>query len=162
MFALFAGLVVVMAGCLKDNTSTRDCSSPTTTAPATEIASVKAYLDSIGVTASQDSRGFFYTIDSSASTVAGHPTGCSDVSVTYVGKFTNGIGFDSSGATTPVSFGLYGNLITGWKEAIPLMKANSTMNLYLPPSLAYGATGYPGAIPANAILIFNIKLLGFN
>ncbi len=161
MFALFAGTIVVLAGCLKnDNPTNSSCTPLTTAAPASEIASLKTYLDSNHIIATQDSRGFFYTIDSSASTTPGYPLRCSDVSVAYVGKLTNGTTFDSASAATPVSFNLT-YVITGWQEAIPLMKKNATMNLYLPPSLAYGNKAN-GTIPANSNLIFNIKLLAFN
>lgn len=160
-----AMLVLSMVGvgissCLKNDTTQPVCSPLTITAPASEVATLKTFLDSSGISAIQDSRGFFYNIDNSASTDTLHPTTCSDVSVTYTGTFTNGTVFDSTGANTPISFNL-GQTIAGWIEAVPLMKKNSVMNLYLPPSLAYGASGYQ-TIPGNAYLIFKIKLWGFN
>ncbi len=156
-----AFILTVMSGCLKNsNTPDAACSPVILAAPASEVAVLKTYLDTNHIMATQDSRGFFYSIDSSANTVAGHPTVCSDVSVIYTGTFLNGTGFDSSGANTPVSFNLSG-LITGWQEAIPLMKSNDVMMLYLPPALAYGASG-KGIIPGNANLIFKIRLLAFN
>ena len=162
MFVLCAGMVVAFTSCLKNdsNNNTTSCTPLTTTAPASEVDSLKAYLDNNHITATQDSRGFFYTIDSSASTAPAYPLRCSAVSVAYVGKLTNGTTFDSVGVATPISFTL-GSVIAGWQEAIPLMKNNATMNLYLPPSLAYGAKAN-GPIPANSILVFNIKLLAFN
>lgn len=150
-----------ISSCIKNDTVVLTCPPVTITAPANEVAVLKAYIDSSHIVATQDSRGFFYSIDSSASADTAHPTTCSDVSVTYTGTFLNGIVFDSTGADRPVSFYLSGDIITGWKEAVPLMKENAIMTLYLPPSLAYGSSNY-SSIPGNSYLIFKIKLLAFN
>jgi FKBP-type peptidyl-prolyl cis-trans isomerase FkpA len=157
-------LVVVfgISSCLKNDTTppTRTCTPLTITAPSTEVATLKAYLDSVGIAATQDNRGFFYSFDTTGATDTLHPIPCSDVSVYYKGTFLNGTIFDSTAANAPASFNL-GGVIAGWQEALPLMKGNAVMNLYLPPSLAYGSTTYRG-IPANSYLIFKIQLLAFN
>ena len=157
---LLAATGVSISSCIKNDTTQPVCTPLTVTAPSSEVATLKAYLDSNGIVATQDSRGFFYSIDASASTDTLHPTTCSDVSVTYTGTYQNGAVFDSTGANTPASFNLSGT-IAGWQEAVPLMKKDAIMNLYLPPSLAYGASDYQG-IPGNSYLIFKIKLLAFN
>ena len=100
-FALLT--VFLLSGCIKNGSTTPACSPVTTTAPASEVATLQAYLDSNHIAASQDSRGFFYNIDSSASTVPGHPTVCSAFSAIYTGSLTNGHIFDSSGVATPFS-----------------------------------------------------------
>ncbi len=162
MAFVFAGIIVV-SGCIKNSNSNpaQTCTPVNTTAPTSEVTLLKNFLDSSHITAMADSRGFFYTIDSSATaSISGHPTICSDVSVVYTGTFLNGKVFDSSGANTPLSLSL-SSTILGWQEAVPFMRSNAVMTLYLPPSLAYGASGR-GPIPANSNLIFNIKLLAFN
>ena len=151
---------IVMNSCMKNETTTPSCPPLTVTAPANEVAVLKAYIDSNHIATTPDSRGFFYSIDFGASTDTAHPTTCSAVSATYTGTFLNGTVFDSTGADRPVSFNLSAT-IAGWQEAIPLMNSNANMILYLPPSLAYGASGY-STIPGNSYLIFKIKLLGFN
>lgn len=158
---IFSVIGIGISSCIKNGTARPACSPLTKTAPASEVAVLKGYIDSNHIVATQDSRGFFYSIDSSASTDTAHPTTCSNVSVTYTGTFLNGTVFDSTGADRPVSFYLSGDIITGWKEAVPLMKAKANMILYLPPSLAYGASGY-STIPGNSYLIYNIRLLAFN
>lgn len=153
-------VVIGISSCLKSGSSvTQNCSPVTVTAPASEVAALKMYIDTNHIVATQDSRGFFYTIDSSIGSGTARPTICSAVSATYIGTYLNGKVFDSS-LTNPASFSLNG-VITGWGEAVPLMRLNESMTLYLPPTLAYGAAGY-GPIPGNSYLRFNIKLLAFN
>jgi FKBP-type peptidyl-prolyl cis-trans isomerase len=86
----------------------------------------------------------------------------SHVKVHYTGWLTNGKKFDSSvDAGQPFEFTIgRGDVIKGWEEGVSGMKVGGTRQLRIPPDLAYGQRGYPGIIPANATLIFDIQLLG--
>jgi len=87
----------------------------------------------------------------------------SHVKVHYTGWLTNGKKFDSSvgGAPFPFTIGK-GEVIKGWDEGVAGMKVGGKRQLRIPPQLAYGEQGYPGAIPPNATLIFDIQLLAVN
>jgi FKBP-type peptidyl-prolyl cis-trans isomerase len=50
-------------------------------------------------------------------------------------------------------------VIAGWTEALQLMPAGSTWELYIPSELAYGPGGTGGLIGPNATLIFEVELL---
>jgi FKBP-type peptidyl-prolyl cis-trans isomerase len=85
----------------------------------------------------------------------------SHVKVHYTGWLTSGKKFDSSvDAGKPFDFTIgKGDVIKGWDEGVAGMKVGGKRQLRIPPDLAYGERGYPGAIPANATLIFDIQLL---
>jgi FKBP-type peptidyl-prolyl cis-trans isomerase len=85
----------------------------------------------------------------------------SSVSVNYTGWFTNGKKFDSSIGRGPFTVEPLGSapVIKGWNEGIVGMKVGGKRQLRIPPDLAYGAQGYPGAIPPNSTLIFDVELL---
>lgn len=84
------------------------------------------------------------------------------VRVHYTGWLTTGKKFDSSvDAGKPYTFTLgAGEVIKGWDEGVAGMKVGGKRQLRIPPDLAYGERGFPGAIPPNATLIFDIQLLG--
>ena len=85
----------------------------------------------------------------------------SHVKVHYTGWLTTGKKFDSSvdaGKPFPFTIGR-GEVIKGWEEGVAGMKVGGKRQLRIPPELAYGQQGYPGAIPPNATLIFDIQLL---
>jgi len=86
------------------------------------------------------------------------PKATDTVKVHYTGKLLDGKVFDSSiERNEPVEFPVSG-VIPGWVEALQLMPQGSKWEVYIPASLAYGATGNQ-SIPPESTLIFEVELL---
>src|ERR1700739_4187757 len=83
------------------------------------------------------------------------------VSVHYTGWTTDGKKFDSSKDRGPAflfSLGR-GEVIRGWDEGVAGMKVGGKRKLTIPPELGYGSRGAGKVIPANATLVFEVRVL---
>ncbi len=85
--------------------------------------------------------------------------------VNYTGTLADGSTFDSNvdpkfHHTDPLVFSLgAGQVIRGWDTGIVGMKVGEQRKLEIAPDFAYGASGHPPVIPANATLTFTVELL---
>lgn len=87
------------------------------------------------------------------------PTPSDSVLAHYHGTLIDGNVFDSSvDRGEPASFGV-SQVISGWTEALQLMKTGDKWRLFIPPDMAYGESSPTPAIPPNSALIFDVELL---
>jgi len=140
-------ILLAVAGCGKEEQGCMPVS------PQAEEAQIKEYTTANGIDATKHSSGIYYNIVDSGSGIK--PTVSSTVYVTYLGKFLDGRGFDSS--KTTIGFPLQ-KVIEGWQIGIPLIKKGGKIRLIIPSSYAYGCNGRDG-IPPNSVLYFDIELV---
>ena len=81
------------------------------------------------------------------------------VTVTYKGSLIDGKVFDQTPPGQTAEFPA-GMLISGWVEALSLMKEGDEWELVIPSELGYGSAGAGnGVIPPNQTLVFDMTLL---
>jgi FKBP-type peptidyl-prolyl cis-trans isomerase FkpA len=119
-----------------------------------DAKSITDYITEKQLTAQQDTSGLQYIIHNQSGGAKPNIDNC--VEVKYTGRFMKtGQIFDQA---ERIAFPLTG-VIAGWKLGIPLLGVGDSATLFVPSKLAYGPQGYPGAIPPDAVLIFDVTLL---
>ena len=106
----------------------------------------------------KDSNGIYYKTTKQGS---GEKCGKGkNVSTEYKGYFVDGSVFDQSKGRGPLDFTTgIGQMIPGFDVMVQDMKVGEKRTLVLPPDMAYGENGIPGAIPGNTFLAFDIELV---
>lgn len=97
------------------------------------------------------------------------------VQVAYAGRLLDGAYFDTSIESIAREQGLFderrtyqpyafalgtGSVIKGWHVGIALLNVGSKATLYIPSTLGYQTRGSGASIPPNAILVFDVELVG--
>lgn len=84
------------------------------------------------------------------------------VSVLYVGRLFDGTLFDQQqDPEHPFAFRVdRGEVIEGWDQIIKQMKLHEKRLVIIPAALAYGSRGHAPAIPRDAVLVFEMELIG--
>ena len=103
------------------------------------------------------STGIYYVIGKPGS--ISKPNRYSTITVDYMGRLTNGTGFDSTAGKSPLVVPL-AEMIPGWWIGVPLIGRGGQIKLLIPSALGYSYQA-KGIIPANSVLIFDIELKDF-
>ena len=83
------------------------------------------------------------------------------VAINYTGRLTDGTLFDASALQGGAVQMPVGGVIPGFSEGLTLMPVGSKYRFWIPPELGYGPAGAGnGIIPPNAVLDFEVELLG--
>lgn len=116
---------------------------------------IQAYITENNLSVQKTASGLYYIINSSGSGIS--PTFNSSVTLGYKGYFLNGATFDqSSSATFNVS-----RVVSGFGEAVQLLKPGGSGTFILPSRLGYGNSG-SGNIKAGDVIVFDINLISVN
>lgn len=146
LIALF-GALILCTSCNKDSDSA-----------ARNKTEIEKYIADKGWVAKSTASGLYYVIDVPGA--AQRPVATSTVTIHYVGTLIDGTKFDSSRDRGEPFTSSLQNLIEGWKEGIPYFGKGGKGKLLIPGNLGYGSSG-SGAIPGNAVTIFDIELIDF-
>jgi FKBP-type peptidyl-prolyl cis-trans isomerase len=117
-------------------------------------------LDQVSAGFSETASGLRYQIIQKCSGVKAEKR--QQVSVHYQGALIDGTVFDSSyKRKEPIEFQLgIGQVISGWDEGLQLLHVGDKARFVIPSDLAYGSAGAGGVIPPDAILVFDVELVG--
>ncbi|WP_101308532.1 FKBP-type peptidyl-prolyl cis-trans isomerase [Labilibaculum manganireducens] len=114
---------------------------------------ITAYLADNKLEAQKSDSGIYYHISKEGE--GKHPTCTSNITISYIGYFTDGNTFDQN-ERLEINMA---DVIAGWTEGIQYFKEGGEGILFIPSHLAYGNTDF-GFIPAGTVLIFDIQLIG--
>lgn len=156
LLSLTAGSL--MTACKKDSEPAADYS-------AADDATIKQYLATNAITTAQKQPSGLYFVPVTTNATAAIPTAGQTVSVLYTGTLLDGTVFDASTkhGNEPLNFVLgQKQLIPGFEEGVSLMHKGDKATLLLPSALAYGPSGSGSAIPANAVIRFDVELVDIN
>ena len=125
---------------------------------ASDIAQIDNYLSAHNIKAQADPSGLRYVLgvqDLPASVVV--PKLTDSISVVYTGKLLPSEEIFATTGVDTTKFKL-STLIPAWQIALKQIYTGTTIDLYVPSGLGYGAVAHDN-IPANSNLIFHIHLL---
>ncbi|WP_370086130.1 FKBP-type peptidyl-prolyl cis-trans isomerase [Ekhidna sp.] len=117
-----------------------------------DLEKIDQYLNDNDIVAIKHSSGIRYQIITDGTGKS--PIISDNITVNYIGEFFSGDVFDEGNLSR---FRL-SELITSWKNMLPLIKEDGEIIFYAPSGLCYGNTG-SGPVPPNTNLIYKVELI---
>ena len=157
-------LVSMLGGTLLASCS-KDSSAVAADYSATDDALIQKYLATNSITTAVKQPSGLYFVPVVTNATAPLATTGKVVSILYTGRLLDGTIFDATSLrkNNPYNFVLGVNrLITGVEQGIALMHKGDKATLLVPSGLAYGPSGAGSAVPANAVLRFDIEVTDIN
>lgn len=124
------------------------------------------YFAKNNIKATKTASGLYYVIHQKGMGANAQPG--KQVTMNYTGKLLDGTPFDSNtdpkfNHVSPFVFPLgQGRVIRGWDEGVALMNLGTKATLYIPSQLGYGDRGAGAQIPPNAVLVFDVEVVGID
>ena len=159
MKSVFAALFIVLfISCNSDD----DSSLPIDYREENE-QEIIAYIEDNDLDATRANSGLYYVIDELGE--GAEITGTSDVSVRYIGTFTDGTLLEDN-SDDGVSINLQ-NTIYGWREGLQYFREGGSGTLLIPSHLAYGSDDLIGnngsvLVPGGSVLVFEVELIDYH
>ena len=144
---LFGLLAVLLSACGKDDDSIDY-------GPIDEQL-IKKYLTDNHLEAQRHASGLYYNIIKPGR--GNKVFANARVTIRYTGRLLAGTIFENDKKLS--DYPLH-NLIPAWQIGVPMLRIGSEAVFYCPSGLAYGNEA-KGGIPANSVLIFDIKVVNF-
>ncbi len=154
MKKIFYLLIIALTFGCSTNSATEIDEEPTVDYDAINEQEILDYLSDNNLTATKSSTGLYYHIEDEGT--GEFPNSDASVVVWYKMELIDGTVIEEA-PTDGFIFGLW-QVIPGFSEAVMYLKEGGTIWAYVPSKLGYGDMAYR-SIPANAVLIFKIKLL---
>jgi FKBP-type peptidyl-prolyl cis-trans isomerase FkpA len=151
---LFSLFIISLSACKKGDIVSEQA--------AVDDAKIQAYMKANNINATKDPSGIYYQIlipgTGPYPVVASNATATSStVQIGYSATFLNGQGFDSSANTT----NLLTNFVSGFQIGLQHINKGGRILIIIPSALGYGVAGNSPTVPANAVLVFKVDLIGF-
>lgn len=143
-------------GALAEKLYVNYTANPTNQDQLDENALIDYAVDN-GLDVTRTASGLYYYIEKEGSGpnfIMGQPC-----KAHYSGAFLDGKVFDSSyNRGKPIFFSV-GQMNAAWNEALQLMNTGTKAKLLIPSRLGYGEKGFPGYVPPNTPLFFDLEIM---
>jgi FKBP-type peptidyl-prolyl cis-trans isomerase FkpA len=130
--------------------------NPTTQDQMDENALIDYSIEK-GLDVKRTASGIYYAVEEQGKgeiMVSGQP-----FQAHYSGYFLDGKVFDSSYERGQPLAATVGAMNAAWNEALVTFPVGSKLKLLLPSRLGYGARGFPGYVPPNTPLVFDMHIM---